>query len=135
MVTVGATPAENSKTFGRKPVRVRPPLPAPFKSDICSADSVRSAVFPVHGTTADLARPSARSRGQAVSFVLLRLQDTSESGDERKLSALTVLRFGSFEPKPTGAKIAMSPLTSRQFGSEAPPGKARRSSSVSTSLT
>src|SRR5215831_14378526 len=59
--------------------------------------------------------------GKGVSLFLLRLQDTSESGDERKLSAFTVLRFAWLEPEPTGAKIAMSPLTSRQFGSEAPP--------------
>ena len=32
MVSVGAWPAENSKTFERKLVRVRPPLPAPFMS-------------------------------------------------------------------------------------------------------
>ena len=32
MVSVGAWPAENSKTFERKLVRVRPPPPAPFMS-------------------------------------------------------------------------------------------------------
>src|SRR5215470_5084071 len=45
MVTVDAWPRENSKTFGRKPVRVRPPLPAPFKSGICSARAARSMVL------------------------------------------------------------------------------------------
>ena len=32
MVSVGSWPAENSKTFERKLVRVRPPPPAPFMS-------------------------------------------------------------------------------------------------------
>src|SRR5215469_7556542 len=41
MVTVGAWPKENSKTFERKLVRVRPPLPAPFKSGICSPRAMR----------------------------------------------------------------------------------------------
>src|SRR5215472_15710907 len=45
MVTVGAWPRENSKTFERKLVRVRPPLPAPFKSSTCSTDSVRPWCF------------------------------------------------------------------------------------------
>src|SRR5215831_16966373 len=36
MVTVDTWPRENSKTFERKLVRVRPPLPAPFKSNPCS---------------------------------------------------------------------------------------------------
>src|SRR5215510_6928822 len=45
MVTVGAWPRENSKTFERKLVRVRSPLPAPFKSSTCSTDSVRSGCF------------------------------------------------------------------------------------------
>ena len=31
--------AKVSKTFGRKPVRVRPPLPAPFKSSTSRAPS------------------------------------------------------------------------------------------------
>ncbi len=31
MVTVGARPNENSKTFERKVMGVRSPLPAPFK--------------------------------------------------------------------------------------------------------
>src|SRR5215467_14715706 len=60
MVTVDAWPRENSKTFERKLVRVRPPLPAPF---------------------------------------------TSRS-------------------QPAG-KSQFSPLTSRQFGFEAPPGEIR----------
>src|SRR5215467_6641598 len=47
MVTVGAWPRENSKTFERKLVRVRPPLPAPFKSSSCSTDSARSMVLRV----------------------------------------------------------------------------------------
>src|SRR5215468_6420040 len=41
MVTVGAWPRENSKTFERKLVRVRPPLPAPFKSNACSPRATR----------------------------------------------------------------------------------------------
>src|SRR5215468_11281835 len=45
MVTVGAWPRENSKTFERKLVRVRSPLPAPFKSSSCSTDSARSMVL------------------------------------------------------------------------------------------
>src|SRR5215467_12548029 len=45
MVTVGAWPRENSKTFERNLVRVRPPLPAPFKSSTCSTDSVRPRCF------------------------------------------------------------------------------------------
>src|SRR5262245_32408749 len=65
--------AKVSKTFGRKPVRVRPPLPAPFKSSTCSTGSIRSVVVPVQSSAGNvLARfweRDDRARGETVDLM------------------------------------------------------------------
>ena len=50
--------------------------------------------------------------GENIGLVPLRLQDTSESGDERKLSAFTILRFARFQPEPASLEVDVFLLTS-----------------------
>ncbi len=48
--------------------------------------------------------------GKGIRFVLLCLQDTSESGDEGQLPAFTIFRFAQFKPEPAGLEIDMFPF-------------------------
>src|SRR5499426_2526542 len=84
MVTVDAWPRENSKTFERKLVGVRSPLPAPFKSGTCLARAVgsmvlRSKIVPEMCLTRFRERDD-RARGEALD--LMEIRQLLATGDE-----------------------------------------------------
>src|SRR5262249_12717774 len=87
--------AKVSKTFERKLVRVRPPLPAPFKSSTCSTGSVRSGCFrskivPEMCLTRFRERDD-RARGEAVDLRIGDFQCEKTNGRRSLCSGLVVL--------------------------------------------